>query len=214
MPIRPGALGPGQSVCQLPVRAIVTQLAEMRDIRYLTDMKIMSIVFVSMLLIGCATAHLQIPPTVPIGPAHRPEERALPPDPAQEPLPGNADARQDWVEPLEAGSCANAAGAPVAGASRPCPVRAGILMGEGRAARDGLYRIRYVELRRFIEADRMVWGAQRVLYETRLVQADQALRDAQPTWLQVHAGELGIAGGFVLGAGLTIAVLAIVNAHP
>jgi hypothetical protein len=160
---------------------------------------------------GCAAAIPQIPPTVSIGPAHRPEERALPPDPATELLPIGVNGAQDWVESLEAGSCTAAAGTPVAGASRPCPVRSGILMGEGRAARDGLFRIRYVELRRVFDADRMVWGAQRVLYETRLQQADQALRDAQPTWFQQHASELGIIAGFVLGTGLTLGVMAIVE---
>lgn len=138
---------------------------------------------------GCASGSEGVRPTVPVGMTHRIETAPLPPTPEEEPLPSNTP-RADFVEPVEVGMTAT---------------RSGILVSEARAFRDAQYRIRYRELRLNYEADRQVWVVQRELYETRLTQAEEALRAQQPTWIDRHALELGFFGGFVLG---TVGVLA------
>jgi hypothetical protein len=159
----------------------------------------------ALLALGCSTVRT-VAPTVPDVLSRRVEDQQLPPDPAVEPLSGSL-AKGDWVEPLEAGSCLGADGKPVVEASKPCPIRSGIAVSEERAARDGLYRIRYKELRRNYEADRVVWGAQRALYESRLDLANKALEQAQPSWFDQHKGELGLLGGLLLGAGAAVGIV-------
>jgi hypothetical protein len=149
-----------------------------------------------------------VAPTV--APEHRVEEEPLPADPETEKLEGNVPP-EDWVEPLEPGACLDSSGKPVAGAPKPCPVRAGIAMSEAKAARFGLYKIRYKELRTDFVSDRNVWKAQRELYEKRLQLADQAIQDLQPGWWDRHKAEFGVIGGFVLGAAMTIAIVSVAN---
>jgi hypothetical protein len=150
-------------------------------------------ILLMLLAFGCGTKYV-LPPTVPPGEA-RVEERPLPPDPATEPLPAGM-VEENKVEGLEQGDPA------------PFP---GILVSEDRATRDGYFRIRYPELRKQYEGDQQVWKAHRELYETRLVLADQAIRDLQPTWWERNAFSLGLFGGSVLGTALTVAIFAVVN---
>lgn len=159
-------------------------------------------------LCGCATA---APPRFLVNPDRQPETRTLPADPATEPLPAGVPANADFVEPSEPGACLDSQGRPVADAPRPCPNRAGIVVGETRAARDGLFRLRYRELRVTYEADRQVWAAQRSLYEGQLQRADAHIQSLQPNWWQQNALGLGIAGGFLLGTVTVIGVLAVTN---
>jgi len=154
---------------------------------------------------GCATVN-PVAPTVPISPDKRVEEQPLPTDPAAEVLPLEIP-KGEWVEPLEQGSCLGADGKVFATAPKPCPARSGIAVSEERAARDAMYRIRYKELRQNYMADRAVFAAQRLLYETRLNDANTALQNAQPNWFQRHAWELGILTGFVVGAGATVGIV-------
>lgn len=149
---------------------------------------------------GCATA--QLPPLVPL--TQVPEVRALPIDPAEEALPAGTP-EGEWIEPLEAGSCYDTSG--LRGGNQPCPRRSGLLSSEARAVRDGLYRIRYRELRSVVESDRTVWRAQRELYETMRRQDARALQAAQPSWLQRNALAIGLAAGFVVGVGGTVLIL-------
>jgi hypothetical protein len=160
------------------------------------------------LLTGCATA---AQPRFLVTPDRQPEARTLPPDPATEPLPQGVPATSDFVEPSEPGSCLDAQGRPVMDAPRPCPNRAGILVGETRAARDGLFRLRYRELRVLYDADRQVWQAQRALYEGQLQRADEHIQSLRPNWWQQNALGLGIGGGFLLGTVTVISVLAVTN---
>ncbi len=148
------------------------------------------IVLFSALCMSCAGAR-PLPPTV--VQERRVEERTLPPDPETEKLEGP---QEEWVEPLESGTC---------------PTRSGIAMSEAKAARLGLFKIRYVELRRLYEADRMIWKAHRELYEERLELADRTIQNLQPRWWDRHKGEVGVIGGFVLGVGVAFASLALAN---
>lgn len=161
-------------------------------------------------LAGCATTNSTYVPTVPLTPEKRVEQRPLPPDPATEALPAGTPAG-DWLDALEAGSCLDSTGKPVARAPQPCPAKSGILLSESRAARDGLFRIRYGELRKTFEADRAVWAAHRELYEGRLEDAAKALKAAEPNWFQRNAFQFGIVGGFILGAGMAVAITFAVN---
>jgi hypothetical protein len=152
---------------------------------------------VVLLLWGC-TPPPALLPTVRVD--KRVEEEVLPPDPQTEPLEGIPS--EEWVLALEAGACAGVTGT--------CPSRSGILMSEGSAARFGLFKLRYIELRKLFEEDRLVWRAHRELYEERLKLADKAIQDLQPSWWDRHKGELGLVGGFLLGAATTIAIVSAV----
>ncbi len=142
---------------------------------------------------GCSLKYVT-PATVPPGEA-RVEDRALPPDPATEPLPEGIPEDQR-AEALDQGDKAPFSG---------------LLIGEGKAARALNFKIRYVELRADYIADRKVWAAHRELYETRLVLADKAIRDLQPSWWDRNAASLGVIGGLVLGVALTGAAAALAN---
>lgn len=154
-------------------------------------------------LAGCATT--QAAPTIPNKPSSRVEAQPLPPDPETEEVEGLDPA--DWVVPLEAASCIDSNGDVTEEATRPCPDRSGIAVSEGRAVRDKLYRIRYKELRLNYEADRKVWAAQRELYEQRLQDANKLLEEAQPSWFQQHALEIGVLSGSVLGAAMAVGIV-------
>lgn len=139
----------------------------------------------SFVFVGCATPSAYVP-TVAV--EKHVEDRALPPDPATEALPPGTPPGE-WVEPAEKGQTLT---------------KSGILVSEARAARDALFRIRYPELRRNYEADRLLWQAHRELYEARLRAADEALKKAEPGWWQQHGPAVGMLGGFLVGAVLTV----------
>lgn len=150
------------------------------------------------LVIGCGSAPPTIQPTVPIDPSHRPEMRELPPDPGATPIPPEGD----WVEAVEAGNDCQAEDGTV------FSVQAGILLSEDKASRCMEYRIRYDELRQDYEADRMVWGAHRELYEERLRLAGEEIYSLQPDWWDENKFAIGVAIGVVLGIGVSIGVYA------
>lgn len=166
-------------------------------------MKPLKLVLVLVMATGCATAPVVSPPLISAEKAV--ETKPLPPDPAVETLPAGTPAGE-WVEALEAGSCLDRAGKAVSGAPSPCPARSGIALSEARAARDALLHIRYPELRRMYESDRQLWAAHRELYEERLRTSAEELRKAQPGWWQQHGPALGMVGGFIVGAVLTVSV--------
>ena len=148
---------------------------------------------------GCATTQAVVTPTIPLSSTQRVEEQPLPEHPDAAQLPPEIPPGE-WIAQLEGGAC-------VMGKNDPCPEDTGMVTSEARAFRDGLYRLRYKELRVYYEADRKVWTAQRALYEGRLNDANTALKQAQPTWFERHALEIGILSGFVVGAGATIGIV-------
>lgn len=171
-------------------------------------MKPLALVLVLVVASGCATTPMVPQPLIAAEKAV--EAKPLPPDPALEALPAGTPVG-DWVEALEAASCLDKAGKALPGAPSPCPARSGIASSEARAARDALYRIRYPELRRMYEADRQLWGAHRELYEERVRTGAEELKKAQPNWWQQHGPALGVVGGFVVGAAMTVAITYAVN---
>lgn len=136
----------------------------------------------------------------------QPEARELPPDPVEEALPEGipTDPPETAVEALEAGSCPP-------DAVQPCPAQSGILVSEARAARDALFRIRYRELRRTYEADRQVWAAHRELYETQVRLDREEIQRLQPGFWEEHDAEILGVVGFVIGAAITIGIMAVIE---
>jgi hypothetical protein len=152
--------------------------------------------FLLVLHLGLAacTPKFVTPPTVPPGEA-RVELQPLPPDALAEMLPeGIPD--DNRVEALE---------------EKDKAPFAGVLVGEGVAARHALLRARYPELRVRYEQDRKVWAAHRELYETRLHLADKAIHDLQPSWWDRNAFSLGLLGGISLGVLTGVAAAAASN---
>jgi hypothetical protein len=135
---------------------------------------------------GCAAVPVRGDPT--FSQSHRVETIPLPEDPERIAIPSNIP-KEEWLEAQEAGVLAK---------------RSGILVSEARAYRDGLFRISYRELRAIVMSEQSVWAAHRELYEERLQQADRKIRDMQPDWFTRHEGQLGVVGGFIVGASLTV----------
>jgi hypothetical protein len=150
------------------------------------------------------------PPVIPVG-DRQVEKRPLPPDPVDAPLPEGIPPEEFPPEALEEGSCTTGAGKPTTGAPTPCPDKSGILISEAKAARLKMYTTSYKELRLLYEADRAVWEVQREYYEARLALADDRLKELEPTWFQQNQLALGVAGGFLLGAALTLSLVAILD---
>ena len=166
-------------------------------------MRFVSIILIgSLILNGCATVP---PPTpvVPDNPDKRVEEQPLPVDPAAMVPPAQLP-KEEWVEPLEAGGCVGADGA--SAVPHPCPNHSGIFMSEMKAWRLTQYELRYKELRLDYQSDQKVWSAQRALYEKQILVAEAKLKAAEPDWYQQHKMDLGILGGFVLGAGVSVGI--------
>jgi len=134
-------------------------------------------------------------PTVPDSAIKRVEEAPLPPDPSIEPPPDGVPS-EEWVEPHEPGTCSG---------------KPGILISEGRAARDARFRIRYRELRTICEVDREVWKAHRDLYETRLGLAVRTIQSLQPGWWDRNKFQLGVVGGMVIGVAASALILTTMN---
>lgn len=147
--------------------------------------------------VGCATTQAVVHPPV-IPETRRPEARDLPQDARTEALPEGISTTpgEDSVEAVEAGD--------------PAP-HAGILVSEARAVRDGIYRIRYTELRRTTEADRRVWTAHREFYEEQIRRDREALEEAQPDWWERNDGTILGVLGFVVGSAIVLGLAAAVD---
>ena len=132
------------------------------------------------------------------------EAQPLPEDPGSTKI---AAKDGDWVVPISEGDCSDDKGKLTADAPKPCPNRGGLLVSEEKITRLKLYEIGYKQLRVNYGADRVVWSAQRDLYEARLKDAGEALQRAQPDWFQLHKGELGTLFGLVVGVAATVGVV-------
>jgi hypothetical protein len=121
---------------------------------------------------------------------------ALPARPDAEPIPGPAN----WVMPVEVGDTAT---------------KAGILMSQEKALRAAHYLIAYDELRKLYEVDLRTWGREREIYERTLEGADQELarvrQQAVRSWFEQHAPGLALAGGVIVGAVITVGIVAAVH---
>jgi hypothetical protein len=125
------------------------------------------------------------------------EKEELPPNALIEPVPLELTSG-DWVEPLEQGE--------------PAP-DSGMLLSEERAWRDGLVRLRYVELRARAETDRSLMALHREAYERMLLDLTEAKKAAEEraerSWVERHSLAIGGFCGFLLGASVVAAGLAL-----
>ena len=146
-------------------------------------------------LVGCAGR--QSPePNYTIAKTRWVETEELPPDPATEELAGDPPGAEDDVEPYEPRDPHN-------------PSWAGVVVSERRAARDGLYRIRYKEIRARYDADRQIWTVHREAYEVRLNLAETRILELQPTWWDDHKGLVLGLSFFVVGVGTAMGMYAL-----
>lgn len=136
------------------------------------------------------------------GSAHQAAKRTLPEPLVAAKLPERPDARPipavgDWVIPIEAGETVE---------------RAGICMSTEKATRAARYVVSYDELRRLYTIDLGTWGRERAIYERHLGAADQeierARKEAERSWFELHSGSIGMAAGFVVGAAITVGIVA------
>lgn len=121
------------------------------------------------------------------------EERPLPVLPKADPSLMSINPKDDWVEALEVGDKV---------------AKAGIEISEYRAATDLVYRLRYDELRSLYEADRSVFRAHRELYEVQCARLTKENKKLDNWWSR-NKLECGVIGGFVIGAGMSIAIVGI-----
>lgn len=160
---------------------------------------------ISLLLVvcmsGCATLQ-PVPLTVPE--EKWVENNALPEDPKEAKV---AAPDGEWAAPENEGDCTDKNGKPVSDAPKPCPAKGGVLISEGLAARFKLYQQDSKALRALYLADKLVWMAQRQLYETKLRMAGEAAQQNRPNWFQQHAAELGILFGLIIGAGAAVGIV-------
>jgi hypothetical protein len=169
----------------------------------------MRILLVMILLAGCSTPQMYRPSYPPLNPV---EAAPLPPDPTDAEPPAELE-KGDWIEAIERGQCADISGRVPEGATKPCPLKSGILSSEARAWRDGQFRLRYKELRLNYEADRKVWSAHREFYDAQSKADLKALQDAQPNWWDRNKFTLGVTGGIILGVAASVAILAATDGN-
>jgi len=139
--------------------------------------------------------------------AASPEKRTLPSPLVAAKLPERPDAdaipsAASWVIPMEAGETVPDG-------------RSGILMSQEKAMRSARYIVSYDELRRLYEVDLNTWGREREIYESYLIASEaetkRAWTAAERSWFDRNAPHLALIGGFVVGAVLTVSIVAAVQ---
>jgi hypothetical protein len=156
-----------------------------------------------LLACGCATTK-----------AAEPEKRTLPPPLVAAKLPERPDATPipaaaDWAVPC-AGHLLEKDGQEPELVKKP-----GICMSFEKGVRAGRYVVDYNELRQLYVIDLGTWGRERQIYEAHLVASEKETErwreKSRRSWLEQNDGQLGLLGGMILGAGVTIAITAAVN---
>jgi hypothetical protein len=91
----------------------------------------------------------------------------------------------------------------------------GILFSDQMAARAARLSVGYSELRALYEIDQKTWAKERAVYGRYLELGDEAIeranKRAERSWWERHQGQIGLAGGFIVGAALTTAIVAAVS---
>lgn len=82
----------------------------------------------------------------------------------------------------------------------------GVCLSEPLAYEYRNFRAGYKNLRSLYEADQLVWGAHRDVYETKIRAAEEALEEAQPSWWKRNDAQFVGVAGFIIGAATTIAI--------
>lgn len=150
---------------------------------------------------GCATIQ-PVPLTVPE--EKWVENNPLPSDPviAKVTAPDG-----EWATPVNEGDCTDKTGKTSSDAPKPCPAKGGVQISEGLATRFKLYETDSKTLRSLYLADKLVWMAQRQLYEARLRAAGEEAQRSRPNWFAEHSTELGILLGLIIGVAAAVGVV-------
>lgn len=151
-------------------------------------------------VLACVPAQTLPAPKIPE--INRPERISLPPDPEDEPLPAGVP-NQNWIRPVEKGSCDKSPSS--------CPDSSGLMSSEARAFRDGMYRLRYRELKTNYQQDRLIWDIQRQYYERDAAKMEHDLSILRPGILDRYGLPLGVVGGFVIGISISTLFLWILQ---
>jgi hypothetical protein len=147
--------------------------------------KIVAIILI--VCIGCG-ASTPVPQFAGIGEKQHVESKPLPARPDAEKIPAD----KDWVKPLAAGQCTQ---------------QDGILLSPDKSARAKLWQVSYDGLRATYELDRQIWQQHRIVYDERIAQANAEIKRRSPSWWDENKGTLGWAGGFLMGAAVTVAIV-------
>jgi hypothetical protein len=145
------------------------------------------VALVLLFVIGCgaATPVIQYPA---MAEKQRVEEKELPAPPDAEPIAPE----DDWTKAMKPGDSTD---------------KAGVLLSPGKAARAKKWQDGYLNLRSLYELDRKIWQQHRIVYEERISSANAEIKRLSPSWWDENKGTLGWAGGFLMGAAATIAIV-------
>lgn len=158
------------------------------------------VVLIAMAVAACGSSN-SVPQYPGIGESHHVEAKKLPPRPDAQ-----AIAKEDnWSEPLPSATCT------VESTGETVATKDGVLISPDKAIRAIRFKDSYNNLRDLYEIDRQIIGAQRVVYEERLAQANSEIRRLSPSWFDRNKGTLGWVGGFVAGAVTTVAIVYAVD---
>jgi hypothetical protein len=148
-------------------------------------MKIIAAILI--VCIGCG-ASTPVPQFAGVSEKQYVENKPLPARPDAEKIPAD----QDWTRPLPAGQCTK---------------EDGVLLSPAKAARAKLWQEDDIGIRATYELDKQIWQQHRIVYDERIAQANAEIKRRSPSWWDENKGTLGWAGGFLMGAATTIAIV-------
>lgn len=149
------------------------------------------LVMAAVLMVGCG-ASTPVPQYAGITESQYVERRDLPPSPDAVAIPDD----KNWVEPLAATKCTD---------------KDGILLSPEKAVRAKLWKTSYEGLRTLYDLDRKVWTEHRIVYDERITQANKEIERRSPSWWSENKGTVAWAGGFLMGAAATVAIVYAVD---
>lgn len=103
----------------------------------------------------------------------------------------------------------------VEGSDPPQKLPPGILISQEMGLRAARTKVAYDEIRSLYKTDLATMDRERGVYEKHLEVADEEIdiwrERSRRTWLERNGGLLGLAAGFVVGAAITVAIVAAVE---
>lgn len=148
-------------------------------------MKVVALILLFSIGCGAATPFLQYPA---MSEKQQVENKTLPARPDAVAVAPD----DDWVKPMKAGDVVD---------------KPGVLLSPGKAARAKEWQLGYNALRDLYDIDRQVWVQHRIVYEERTTQANATIRRLSPSWWDENKSSILWAGGFIMGAATSIAIV-------
>jgi hypothetical protein len=157
-------------------------------------MKNALLVMVAVLNSYCGPRAVQTPDTTITGNEEVVTE--LPPRPDVEPIAPE----DDWVVAVSVGEMVD---------------QPGVCMSDAKALRAGRYVVSYNELRALYRSDLRTWNRERDIYERYLTEAEMEMshwrEKSRRSWWERNSGQIGLAAGIVIGAGLAVGLVYGIN---